>query len=233
MLLAESKALDYLKSVAGILVPISIRLTIYNGSTTLILNWIEKGTASKHTFRELAETLGAMHKFTADNFGFEYDNFIGTLPQRNDLTSNWSVFYYNFRINPQLNLAIDSGLIPKPYIVKTEKMFQHLNIECLDIKPSLLHGDLWGGNWMIDQSGRPVLIDPAIYFGHREMDIAMMQLFGGFPDTVFDVYNEIFPLEPEWKKRLKFYQLYYVLVHVNLFGTAYSNHAMSIIDSYQ
>jgi protein-ribulosamine 3-kinase len=233
MLLAESKALEYLKSFAGIFVPTPKRLATYNGSATLILNWIEKGPASKHTFRELAETLVALHKFTADNFGFEYDNFIGTLPQRNDFTANWSGFYYNFRINPQLKLAIDSGLIPKAYMVKTEKMFQHLNIECLELKPSLLHGDLWGGNWMIDQSGRPVLIDPAIYFGHREMDIAMMQLFGGFPDAVFDIYNEIFPLEHDWKIRLKFYQLYYVLVHVNLFGSSYSNHAMSIINSYQ
>lgn len=100
-----------------------------------------------------------------------------------------------------------------------------------DIQPSLLHGDLWNGNYMIDLNGKAILIDPAIYYGHREMDIAMMKLFGGFPDDVFEIYNNIYPWKPDGK-RIKFYQLYYILVHVNLFGGSYATSAMSIIDSY-
>lgn len=232
MLRTESVALLLLNSIKGIRVPEVIKIADHDNRSVLILEWIEAGKAERSTSKDLAEKLSILHYVSAENFGLEYDNYIGSLPQVNSYSGNWLDFYYLNRINPQIKSAAESGKIPVAYIGKSEQIFKKMENEMPDIQPSLLHGDLWNGNYMIDLNGKAILIDPAIYYGHREMDIAMMKLFGGFPDDVFEIYNNIYPLETGWKKRIKFYQLYYILVHVNLFGGSYATSAMSIIDSY-
>jgi protein-ribulosamine 3-kinase len=232
MLRTESEALRLLNSIEGIRVPEVISVADYDNRSVLILNWIEEGKVVKNTSKDLAEMLSILHHVSADNFGLDYENYIGSLPQLNTYSRNWLDFYYKNRINPQIKTAVDSGNIPASYIGKSKQIFKKMESEMPEVRPSLLHGDLWNGNFMIDLNGKAILIDPAIYYGHRELDIAMMLLFGGFPDDVIEIYNSMYPLDNGWKKRIRFYQMYYILVHVNLFGGSYSSSAMSIIDSY-
>lgn len=171
---------------------------------------------------ELGRSLAAMHAFGAPAFGLDYDNYIGRLPQSNEVAPDWPSFYWSSRLEPQLRLARDRGLIDQPTGARFEVLRQKLpELAASDELPSRLHGDLWGGNLHVDDVGRPCLIDPAVYGGHREVDLAMMRLFGGFGERVFSAYEETWPLAPDATARVSLYQLYPLLVHVNLFGGSY------------
>ena len=170
----------------------------------------------------LGRSLAALHAFGAPCFGLDHDNFIGRLAQSNVVTADWASFYWSCRLEPQLRLAVDRGLID----AATRSSFEVLQRVLPDRvgaaePPSRLHGDLWGGNLHVDDTGQPVLIDPAVYGGHREMDLAMMRLFGGFGERVFAAYVEAHPPAPGADERVALYQLYPLLVHVNLFGGTY------------
>lgn len=232
MFLAEKKGLELLSSVKGLKVPNGLSvLELDNDQAILILEFIKSGYSSDTSWEQFAIDLANIHKSQSDQFGLDHNNFIGRLNQLNSYRSSWTDFYYENRIGIQLKMAIDEALIPSSYFKKNESMFNLMNAEIPLEKPSLLHGDLWSGNLMFDEKGKPVFIDPAVYYGNREMDIAMMHLFGGF-SLGFEMYQNIFPLEKDWKDRLKFYQLYYILVHVNLFGGHYISSARNIIDYY-
>ena len=232
MLGAEAKALNLLSGLKNIRVPKVILLSNKNDITALILEWIETGTTRPNTLSSLGIMIAELHLNTAQAFGLDYDNYIGSLPQSNTWTDNWLDFYYNNRIQTQLKLAMESGKIPLSFIHRTDRVFANMQKEFPEVKPSLLHGDLWAGNYMIGKEGDPVLIDPSLSYGHRELDIAMMHLFGGFNTEIISVYESVHPLEHDWQSRMKFYQLYYILVHVNLFGGSYVRSAMSIINHY-
>ncbi len=170
----------------------------------------------------LGHSLAALHAYGAPTFGLDHDNFIGRLAQSNAAADDWASFYWSSRLEPQLRLAIDRGLIDSA----TRSGFDALNRVLPDRvgvqePPSRLHGDLWGGNLHVDEDGQPALIDPAVYGGHREIDLAMMRLFGGFGEGVFASYAEAWPLAPGADERVALYQLYPLLVHVNLFGGSY------------
>ncbi|MGB3052773.1 MAG: fructosamine kinase family protein [Polyangiales bacterium] len=170
----------------------------------------------------LGRSLAALHAYGAQTFGLDHDNFIGRLAQSNAVADDWASFYWSSRLEPQLRLAVDRGLIDSA----TRSGFDALQRVLPDRvgaaePPSRLHGDLWGGNLHVDDSGQPALIDPAVYGGHREIDLAMMRLFGGFGERVFATYAEARPLAPGAAERISLYQLYPLLVHVNLFGGAY------------
>jgi fructosamine-3-kinase len=229
---SEAKSLQFLRSLNAIRVPEVIKTGKISDRSALVLEWIESGYSDRNSKELLGIMIANLHLNTAQTFGLEFDNFIGTLTQVNFWTDNWLDFYYNHRIQAQLQPAVEAGLIPPGYIRKADKVFYNIQKEMPTIGPSLLHGDLWAGNYMTDISGAPVLIDPAISYGHREMDIAMMHLFGGFDSNVISAYESISPLEDDWRIRMKFYQLYYILVHVNLFGGYYAQSAMNIIDHY-
>ncbi len=170
----------------------------------------------------LGRCLAALHAFGAPSFGLDHDNFIGSLAQSNAVADDWASFYWASRLEPQLRLATDRGLIDSG----TRSSFGNL---CRVLSerlgpeepPSRLHGDLWSGNLHVDETGQPCLIDPAVYGGHREVDLAMMRLFGGFGERVFAAYEEAWPLAPGAGERVSVYQLYPLLVHVNLFGGSY------------
>lgn len=229
---SEAKALMILGNLKGINVPEVIKVSKSHHKAILILKWIDSGNQSSKSMEFLGTMIANLHLNKAHAFGLDFDNFIGTLPQVNNWADNWLDFYYNCRIQKQLQPAVESGLIPPEYIRKTEKVFNNIQKEMPNAEPSLLHGDLWAGNYMIDINGDPVLIDPAISYGHREMDIAMMHLFGGFDSNVMNAYSSITPLEYDWENRMRFYQLYYILVHVNMFGGSYVPRALSIIEHY-
>jgi fructosamine-3-kinase len=170
----------------------------------------------------LGYSLAALHAFGAPSFGLDHDNFIGRLAQSNVAADDWPTFYWAARLEPQLRLATDRGLIDE----ETRSGFDTLRRVLPERvgpeePPSRLHGDLWGGNLHVDEAGRACLIDPAVYGGHREIDLAMMRLFGGFGERVFSAYRDAWPLAPGAGERISLYQLYPLLVHVNLFGGSY------------
>lgn len=232
ILKSESLGLELLKSKAKVKIPEVVLLDNLNDFTVLILKWIDIGHSSYQTSFDFANQLARLHQIHNTDFGLDFDNFIGSLPQINKYYNNWLEFYNLNRIQYQLKLAIDTGRLGTSLIRKSVKMFGNIEQDFPEVKPSLLHGDLWNGNYLINKSGKVIFIDPAIYYGHREIDIAMMKLFGGFDNEIYSIYNSIMPLDDDWPSRLKFYQLYYILVHVNLFGGSYSNSAIDILNYY-
>jgi fructosamine-3-kinase len=176
-----------------------------------------------HGFDEaLGQGLAALHRFGAPTFGQGHDNFIGRLPQSNTPHDAWPAFYREERLLPQIRMASDRGLLGAGLVKRLDQLLARL--EALvgpPEPPARLHGDLWGGNLHVDDRGAPCLIDPAAFAGHREIDLAMMQLFGGFSSRVFDAYEEAHPLADGASDRVPLYQLYFLLAHVNLFGGGY------------
>lgn len=204
----------------------------FDGAHYLVMQYIESGSTSNEGFKRLGCDLANMHQYTEKSFGWKYNNFIGILPQSNDESSDWVRFFVYQRLKPQLALArakrwLDSALIPECYT-----MLHRFKNLCPDVVPSLLHGDLWSGNILIDRERKPYLIDPSVYYGHSEVDIAMTQLFGGFSTDFYGAYHEVVPREEESDARIDIYQLYYLLVHLNLFGTSYRPSVVRILKRY-
>jgi len=162
-------------------------------------------------------------------YGWHEDNYIGSLVQQNTRHTTWEDFFINCRITPLVKLLYDAGIYSSKDLTLTDNFCKHGKDIFPKEKPCLLHGDLWSGNFMITNKGEPVLIDPAVYCGHREMDIGMTKLFGGFDNLFYQSYNEVYPLEHGWKERLAFAQLYPLLVHAVLFGGHYIEQTRTII----
>ena len=199
----------------------------------LLLEWLEPGSVAAHTWTTLAEQLVALHRHRNDAAGWPTDNFIGTLPQRNAAGGNWPGFWRERRIAPQIRLARDQGKFDRDDAARVDALLAALDdllAPAAHDGASLLHGDLWSGNLHILTSGDPALVDPSSAYGHREVDLAMSELFGGFDHLFYATYAEIWPLHPEYERvRRPIYQLYYLLVHVNLFGGPYRARALSAL----
>jgi fructosamine-3-kinase len=190
----------------------------------LALEWIEPGAPAADHDEHLGRGLAALHRYGAPRFGLDHDNYIATLPQPNAKAraESWPSFYAERRLEPQFARAVDAGLFGKAARAQFTMLLARLPALCGPGEPpSRLHGDLWSGNAITDERGAPVLIDPAVYAGHREIDLAMMQLFGGFGPRCFSAYDEVYPRAPGHEARVDVYQLYPLLVHVNLFGGSY------------
>lgn len=176
--------------------------------------------------------LAELHLSTSENFGLEHDNYIGALQQVNTPSSLWSEFYIQHRLEHQFRLAIDSNLLSKDYIKKFNSIFSLLEDFYPVEKPSLLHGDLWSGNMFFSEHKTPYLFDPACYYGHREIDLGMTLLFGGFSTSFIQEYHNTYKLENHWEERVSMSQLYPILVHINLFGLSYLPDLNNIIKRY-
>ncbi|PKA83325.1 hypothetical protein ATE92_1477 [Ulvibacter sp. MAR_2010_11] len=225
---AEAKGLQLLTSTNSFKIPSVIAEGSFENSSYLLMEYIPSGKASAHFWTIFAEKLAALHGNTQQYFGLDHNNYIGNLPQTNKLKESPSEFYITQRLEPQLRLAETKGYS----FSNMDAFFKNSTILVPNEPPSLIHGDLWNGNYMIDETGAPVLIDPAAAFAPREMDLAMMQLFGGFSDEVYFKYHEIFPLYEGFKERTSLWQLYYLLVHLNLFGSSYFSQVKAIIKKY-
>ena len=197
----------------------------------LVLESISAGRPGADHDEVLGRGLASLHRFGAPCFGLDHHNFIARLPQDNTQSDDWPSFYWTRRLEPQLRLARRSGHIGSALGTDLERLAARLPERCGPSEATArLHGDLWSGNVLTDALGAPVLIDPAVYGGHREIDLAMMQLFGGFGPRVFDAYEEAWPLATGWRERVPLYQLYPLLVHVNLFGGGYVGSVRSALD---
>lgn len=229
---AEKKALDLMQTIISNHVPAVVGLLSNQKGSALILEYIKPSQSLSKDYKTLGQILAQLHDHSSDEFGLDHDNFIGTLPQKNQHYNTFADFYSNCRLLPQIVLAHDNGLLSKndtkafnPFLKKLSHLIPLEN-------PSFIHGDLWAGNHLFSNSGQPYLIDPAISFAHREMDLAMSKLFGGYPQDFYHSYHEVFPLQKGWEYRLDIYQLYYLLVHLNLFGSSYYSSVMRIIKKY-
>lgn len=204
------------------------------GPAFLVLEWIESGRRGREqAMAGFGEGLAALHRQTSDAYGLECDNFIGPLSQPNAQSAHWADFYRDHRIGWQTTLARQRGRLPKRREDLLTRLMERLPalLAGAGAEPSLLHGDLWGGNYLVDERGAAVLIDPAAYYGHREMDLAMSELFGGFSGQFYTAYETTYPTEG-YHDRRALYQLYYLLVHLNLFGESYGGRVDSIAAHY-
>ncbi len=198
----------------------------------LLLEFIEEKSTIPLFWKHFAEDLAKMHSTTSKNFGLDHQNYIGSLHQNNSKKETWETFFIENRIKPLVRKAFDSNRLERTHLKYFENFYNRLDEILPKEKPSLIHGDLWGGNLMKGKNQTPVFIDPAVYFGHREMDIAMTQLFGGFDNSYLDFYNEIFPLKKGWEERIEIHNLYPNLVHLNLFDRSYLSGIERVISDY-
>jgi fructosamine-3-kinase len=224
MFAAEALGLKQIHATKTIRVPEPICWGIAEKSSYLVLEWLEFGGGNSQSWEKMGRNLAHLHQVSlSDRFGWHCNNTIGSTPQINTISNNWADFFAHQRIGYQLRLAKERGgnfpdedqVIP----AISEILSQH------QPHPSLVHGDLWSGNAAITVDGEPVILDPATYWGDREVDLAMTELFGGFPAAFYRGYNDVFPLDAGYQKRKTLYNLYHILNHFNLFGGGYASQA--------
>lgn len=229
---AEAAGLDWIAQPHALRVPKVIAAS-HAASPILVLEWIEQRPPAKDFDISLGRGLAALHLAGAKNFGFETHNFIGSLPQRNGAHERWSDFFAQERIAPQAEMARRSGRIANDLDRDLQRLIETMDQHCgPEVEPARLHGDLWSGNLISDERGQPCLVDPAAYGGHAEVDLSMMKLFGGFGARVFDAYREAAPLSPGHEERTALWQLYPLLVHVNLFGGSYVDSVARVVRQF-
>lgn len=232
MFAAEAEGLAAMADAEAVRVPHPICWGAASGQAWLVMEYIEFGREGSQTAALLGRQLAQMHRATSTGFGWHRDNTIGSTPQSNTpLYDDWAAFWRERRLGPQLELADGNGFTGSLQR-KGERLMTDLDalFAGYSPQPSLLHGDLWGGNSAADEKGDPVIFDPAVYYGDREADLAMTELFGGFSPAFYDAYNEAWPLDAGYRQRRELYNLYHILNHANLFGIGYASQAESMLD---
>jgi fructosamine-3-kinase len=234
MFLKEANGLKELAKAKVIRIP----EVIFVENDFILLESINSSIKSKNFWEDFGRRFARLHKYTSDNYGFYEDNFVGSTNQLNIADESekydWTKFYFNKRLKIQFDLVKKNGYVT----AELHNLFGKLEDKIESIlsnitnQPCLLHGDLWSGNFMVDETGSACLIDPAVYYGDREADLAMTKLFGGFDTTFYDSYNEEFRLDDSYEYRENIYKLYHVLNHLNLFGTSYYQQALNLIKYY-
>ena len=203
----------------------------------LVLEFIEEGriidsSDQIQNWSAFGTQLTKLHQLSQEEFGFEEDNYIGSLHQKNELKNDWVTFFLECRLLPLIELGIEKGWAQKIQFRQIEGIAKMVEDEFPKEPPALLHGDLWSGNFLNDKKGNTNLIDPAVYYGHREMEIAFTQLFGGFHSEFYTHYNFNYPIQEDFQKRLSVLQLYPLLVHANLFGGHYVKQGLSVLNKF-
>ncbi len=223
---AEAEGLAALRATGAVRVPEVFACGMVGGQAHLELEYLELRGFDRASGARLGRQLADLHRHVGERYGFAADNYIGGSPQENGWHDEWPRFYADRRLRPQLLRAIGNGMERK-LAEQGESLAERLPAFFLDYRPhaSLLHGDLWDGNASALPDDTPVIFDPAVYYGDREADIAMSELFGGFPEAFYAGYRAAWPLDPGYETRKVLYNLYHVLNHFNLFGAGYLNQA--------
>jgi fructosamine-3-kinase len=222
----EVAGLDALREAGdAITVPMVVETAAPTGERPgfLLMQWINAGRQGRRFWETFGRGLAELHRTTGDRYGFDRDNFIGRLPQDNTWADDWPAFFRTHRLQPQVERARDNDRWRQKWDEPLDTLYMKLP-ELLPARPpaSVLHGDLWKGNFMITATGEPALIDPATYYGHREADLAMTELFGGFDDRFYAAYREAWPLDDGYEVRSDVYNLYHLINHLNHFGRSYA-----------
>lgn len=226
----EAQGLSLLRN-AGAPVPGFINQWEEAAFQYLLLEYILPASLDTRQWREAGRTLANLHRHTAERFGLDHPNYMGSLVQENTPCENFTSFFAEYRLGTQLKLGRDAGLVDPSVLRSFERLCSRLNELLPAEPPALVHGDLWTGN-LYESSRGAVFIDPAVAYSHREADLAMSTLFGRFPSTFYTAYSEIFPPEPGWEQRAEIFNLYPLLVHVNLFGRSYLEEVLRIVRRY-
>jgi fructosamine-3-kinase len=237
MFTKETEGLKALAHAGKLKVPEVIATGVLNQQQYLLLEWLERATPSKDFWCVFAEALCGLHRITQQQFGWTSSNYIGSLLQQNQPKQTWAEFYATQRIMPLVEELFNRKSFSSTDTKAAESVCVNLKEIFPDEPPALVHGDLWSGNFMAVHSNKdknivPAAFDPAVYFGHREMDLSMTLLFGGFSSEFYSAYNAIIPLEKNWRKRETLTQLYPLLVHALLFGGSYASRCKSIINEW-
>lgn len=198
----------------------------------LLQEFIVEGRSKPNSAGDFGRALAQLHKHHNKTFGLDHDNFIGRLPQSNTPHDSWVDFFIQERMEPQLQMAIDSGKLGSNTASSFKAMYKQLPDIFPNEPPSLLHGDLWGGNYFFDQDGKATIYDPAVYYGNREIELAFTHLFGGFSSNFYSAYEETYPLSSGFSGRKDIYNLYPLLVHTNLFGGSYARQVENIVHQF-
>lgn len=229
---AEAYGLRLMRNTSAISIPQVIFHDTTDRYAFIVMEYMQRELRGARYWTQLGEQLAAMHLHTTDQFGLDHDNYIGTLPQHNQWVDDWIDFFDVNRISPMLKYATDNGYFSSKHIRQWERLRDRLSsIFPSDEKPALIHGDLWSGN-VIDNNGVPCLVDPATYYGNREMEIAMTGLFGGFDKQFYEAYFDAFPVAHGFWEREKVYNLHPLLVHVNLFGQGYVGQVEAVLNKF-
>jgi fructosamine-3-kinase len=229
----EYNGLQLLRATNAFTVPKPLAYGSEGDNTFLVMEYMAKGRPANNFWQQFGHGLAAIHNHTQNWFGLDENNYIGTIPQPNKHTDTWAGFYAQQRIMHLMQKALEQKSCSVNDVVLAEKLCTRFDTLFPKEPPALLHGDLWSGNFMAGEDGRPVIYDPAVYYGHREMDIAMTMLFGGFDKQFYHYYNEAHPLQAGWQQRVQLCQLYPLLVHLLLFGGHYYYSVMDVIKQYQ
>jgi len=229
----EANGLNVLEKGCDLFIPKVVQYGETNGQQYLILDWLEKRTPGEKFWEHFGAALAEMHKIPQAYFGFEEDNYIASLPQKNTPHEYWSGFYAECRMIPLTRHLKDSGYFSAQDIDSVEAFCKRLDEIFPRENPSLLHGDLWSGNYMMVEGGNASIFDPAVYFGHREIDLGMTLLFGGFSSPFYETYHNTYPLEKNWRQRVQYTQLYPLLVHAILFGGRYIQSVREILRKFK
>jgi protein-ribulosamine 3-kinase len=234
LFLKEKKGLELISSQEIILTPAIIDHFEESGYQFLLMDFIQPGKRSADFWKLFGEQIARLHQVHGDHFGLDHDNYMGSVEQLNDASGNWIEFFIQKRLKPLVKKCIEKNLIT----AKNEKDFERVYSRMKEIfektdKPSLLHGDLWNGNYLSNKNCFPVLIDPAVYYGHRSVDLAMTQLFGGFDPLFYEAYHHHYPLPTNYREQWDLCNLYPLLIHVYLFGRSYLSQVETITAKFQ
>ncbi len=230
---AEATGLRALRVSGGPQVPEPFAVVDDSHSQVILMSYIAEGTRHPRYWEEFGRAFATLHQHYGSDFGFTGDNYIGSTKQINTPSSDWPEFFGTCRLGFQIALAARQELASPSLVQNTEKLISRLpQFLPDDAMPSVLHGDLWGGNAMTGENGSAVIIDPATYWGHFEADLAMTELFGSFPSAFYAAYHEVTPISREYVERKDIYNLYHVLNHLNMFGASYASQANAIINRF-
>lgn len=202
------------------------------GTSFILLTFLQSGYPRDTFWEKLGEGLAEQHRSYAPLFGLDHNNFIGALPQNNEQIADGLEFFIEKRLRVQAGLALYKNLVEQDFIEKMEQLYEKLPDLLPSQKASLLHGDLWSGNFLVGKNQTPYVLDPAVYYGAREAEIAFTRLFGGFDPAFYAAYEAAYPLENGFTERAEIYNLYPLLVHTNLFGTSYLSGVLRVLDKY-
>lgn len=229
----EARGLIQLADTGVIKVPRPLFDGRFKQQIFLVIEYVERGEAAADFWENFGESLSRLHLHTAEYFGLHENNYIGKLQQSNKQHNRWADFYAQERILPLVIRAGERNLLDRKDVEAAMQICTRFHELFPEERPALLHGDLWSGNFLVANNGYAAIFDPAIYYGHREMDLAMTRLFGGFEERFYESYQYHSPLQPGWKERVALCQLYPLLVHLLLFGGQYKERVEEIIHQYR
>ncbi len=228
----EANGLELLRSTEAIRVPKVLGLGTHENQSFIIIEFLQASAPDYDFWSIFGHQLAELHRSSQSQYGLQEDNYVGSIRQVNTLNDDWLDFFKTNRLEPLIKQARDQNLLDEKQQKRFKKLIKKLPKLLPTDQPALLHGDLWSGNFMVDGHGYPALVDPAVYYGHREVDLAMSLLFGGFDEQFYNAYNESYPLEEGFMERVEIYKLYPLLVHLNLFGPTYVDSIKRILQQF-